>query len=73
MIDPNVEGSCTYRIDLYDKVSNTQNIDCMQKLHPQEVDVSTTPIRARKPFGISSSGVRVLDFLYVKKAFGASL
>jgi hypothetical protein len=42
-------------------------------LHPREVDVSTTPIGARKPFGFSSSGVRVLDFLYVKKAFGASL
>jgi hypothetical protein len=45
----------------------------MQKLHPQEVDVLTTPIRACKPFGFSSSGVRVLDFPYVKKAFGASL
>jgi hypothetical protein len=45
----------------------------MQKLHPWEVDVSTTPIEAYKPFGFSSSGVRVLDFPYVKKAFGASL
>jgi hypothetical protein len=40
---------------------------------PREVDVSTTPIGARKPFGFSYSGVRVLDFTYVKKAFGASL
>jgi hypothetical protein len=39
----------------------------------QEVDVSTTPIGARKPFGFSSSMVRVLDFTYVKNAFGASL
>jgi hypothetical protein len=45
----------------------------MQKLCPWEVDVSTTPIGAHKPFGFSSSGVRVLDFNYVKKAFGASL
>jgi hypothetical protein len=27
----------------------------MQKLRPSEVDVSTTPIGARKPFGVSSS------------------
>jgi hypothetical protein len=33
----------------------------MKKLFPQEVDVSTNHIRAHKPFGISSSGVRVLD------------
>jgi hypothetical protein len=41
----------------------------MQKLCPWEVDVSTTPIGAHKPFGFSSSRVRVLDFTYVKKAF----
>jgi hypothetical protein len=45
----------------------------MQNLHPREVGVSTTPIWARKPFGVSSFGVRFLDFLYFKKAFGASL
>jgi hypothetical protein len=45
----------------------------MKKLCPREVDVSTTPIRARKPFGVSYSGVRVVDFIYVKKAFGASM
>jgi hypothetical protein len=45
----------------------------MQKLHPREVDVSTTPIRALKPFGVSSSWVRVLDFIYAKKEFGDSL
>jgi hypothetical protein len=39
----------------------------------REVDISTTPIRAHKPFCVSSSGVRVLDFVYVKKALGASL
>jgi len=33
----------------------------MKNLHPWEVDVSTNHIRAQKPFGISSSGVRVLD------------
>jgi hypothetical protein len=65
--------SCTSHIDLSDEVSNAPNKDHMQKLRPREVDVSTTPIGARKPFGLSSSGVRVLDFHYVKKAFGASL
>jgi hypothetical protein len=38
----------------------------MQKLRTQEVDVLATPVVARKPFGFSSSGVRVLDFPYVK-------
>jgi hypothetical protein len=33
----------------------------MKKLCPREVDVSTTTIGAHKPFGVSSSGVRVLD------------
>jgi hypothetical protein len=61
------------RLDLSNGVSSAPNGDRMQKLRPREVDVSTTPIGARKPFGFSSSGVRVLDFTYVKKAFGASL
>jgi hypothetical protein len=61
------------RLDLSNGVSSAPNRDRMQKLRPREVDVSTTPIGARKPFGFSSSGVRVLDFTYVKKAFGASL
>jgi hypothetical protein len=33
----------------------------------REVDISTTPIGAHKPFGFSSSEVRVLDFPYVKR------
>jgi hypothetical protein len=66
-------GMCSSRLDLSNGVSSTPNGDHMQKLHPREVDVSTTPIGARKPFGFSSSRVRVLDFPYVKKAFGASL
>jgi hypothetical protein len=45
----------------------------MKKLCPQEVDVYTTPIGAHKPFGFSSSEVKVLDFPCVKKAFEASL
>jgi hypothetical protein len=45
----------------------------MQNLYPQEVDVSTIPIGACKPFDFSSSGVRVLDFTYVKKAFGENV
>jgi hypothetical protein len=61
------------RLDLSNDVSSAPNGDRMQKLRPREVVVSTTPIGARKPFGFSSSGVRVLDFTYVKKASGASL
>jgi hypothetical protein len=66
-------SSCIPWIDLSNGVSSTPNEDRMQKLHPREVDVSTTPIGAHKPFGFSSSKVRVLDFSYVKNAFGASL
>jgi hypothetical protein len=33
----------------------------------------TTQNEVHKTVGFSSSGVRVLDFLYDKKAFGASL
>jgi hypothetical protein len=65
--------SHSYRLDLSNGVSIAPNEDRMQKLHPGEVDISTTPIGARKPFGFSSSGVRVLDFTYVKNTFGASL
>jgi hypothetical protein len=60
-------------LDLSNDVSSDPNKDRMQKLHTREVDISTTPIEARKSFGFSSSGVRVLDFTYVKKAFGTSL
>jgi hypothetical protein len=45
----------------------------MQKLFPWEVDVSTTPIGAHKPFGVSSSRVRVLDFISIEKSSRASL
>jgi hypothetical protein len=65
--------SCSSRIDLSNELLSTPNGDCMQKLHRWEVDISTTPIGAHKPFGFSSSGVRVLDFTYVKKALRASL
>jgi hypothetical protein len=51
----------------------TPNKDRMQKLRPWEIDVPTTPIGAHKTFGISSFGVRVLDFIYVKNASRASL
>jgi hypothetical protein len=54
-------GICTPCPDLSDGVLNTPNEDCMQKLCPQEVYISTTPIRAHKPFGVSSFGVKVLD------------
>jgi hypothetical protein len=65
--------SCIPRIDLSNGVSFVPNEDRMQKLRPQEVDVSTTSIVAHKPFGFSSSEVRVLDFPYVKKALRTSL
>jgi hypothetical protein len=35
--------------------------EIVQKLRRREVDVSTTPIGAHKPFGVSSYEVRVLD------------
>ena len=67
----------TQKLYFSDRYSNellsTPNEDRMQKLRPWEVDVSTTPIGACKPFGFSSSGVRVLDFTYVKKALRVSL
>jgi hypothetical protein len=65
--------SCSSQTDLSNKLLSTPNGDRMQKLCPWEVDVSTTPIGAHKPFGFSSFGVRVLDFTYVKKALRASL
>jgi hypothetical protein len=45
----------------------------MPKLRPWEVDTPNYPKRVHKTVGFSSSGVRVLDFIYDKKAFGASL
>ena len=59
------------RIEISNELLSAPNRDRMQKLRPWEVDVSTTPIRAHKPFGFSSFGVRVLDFTYVKKALRA--
>jgi hypothetical protein len=50
-----------YFIYLVSCISSAPNKDRMQNLLPREVDVSTTPIGAHKPFHISSSGVRVLD------------
>jgi hypothetical protein len=54
-------GMCTPQLYLYDEVLSTQNGDHMPELHLREVDVSTTPIKAHKPFVVSSSRVRVLD------------
>jgi hypothetical protein len=48
-------------MDLSDRVPSAPNRDCMQKLRPLEVDVSTNYIGAHKNFCISSLGVRVLD------------
>jgi hypothetical protein len=63
----------SFQLDLSIGVSSAPNGDCMQMLRPWEVDVSTTPIGAHKPFGFSSFEVRVLDFTYVKRDFGVSL
>jgi hypothetical protein len=52
---------CTPWIDIFYKVSSAPNGDLMQKLRRREVDVSTTPIGAHKPFGVSSPGVRVFN------------
>jgi hypothetical protein len=52
-----VNGMCTPHIDLSNELSSAPNGDRMQKLRPREVDVSTTPIGAHKPFGVSSSGL----------------
>jgi len=49
------------RLELSDELSRTPNEDCLQNLHPHEVGLSTTPIGAHKPFGVSSPGVIVLD------------
>jgi hypothetical protein len=54
---------CTPQLELSDKISSTLNKYRMQKLRPREVDVSTTPIGAHKPFGVSTFGVMVLDVL----------
>jgi hypothetical protein len=65
--------SCSPRIDLSKELLCAPNRDHMPKLRPWEVDVSTTPIGAHKPFGFLSFEVRVLDFPYVKKALRSSL
>ena len=49
-----------------------QNKDRMPKLHPREVDTPNYPKQCPQNCWISCSGVRVLEFLYDKKAFGAS-
>jgi hypothetical protein len=44
-----------------------------QSYAPEKLILQTTQNVVHKTIGFSSSGVRVLDFLYVKKAFGAFL
>jgi hypothetical protein len=51
---------CIPRIYISNELSRASNIDCMQNLHPWEVDIPTTPIGDCKPFGVSSSRIRVL-------------
>jgi hypothetical protein len=57
---------------LSNKISCTPNEDCMPKLCPEKLIHQTTQNGVHKTVGFSYSGVRVLDFLYDKKAFGAS-
>jgi hypothetical protein len=59
--DARLNIMCTPQLDLFNGVPSAPNIDHMKKLCPREVDVSTNHIGAHKPFGVSSSGVRVLD------------
>jgi hypothetical protein len=54
-------GTCTSQLYHSNELSCTPNGDRMKNLRPWEVDVSTTLIRAHKPFGVSSLEVRVLD------------
>jgi len=44
-----------------------------QSYAPEKLIHQTTQNRVHKTIGFSSSRVGVLDFIYVKKAFGASL
>jgi hypothetical protein len=52
---------CTPWLYPSNNVSSTPNEYRMKNLRPWEVDISTNPVGAHKPFGISSLGVRVLD------------
>jgi hypothetical protein len=56
-----LNGMCNPCLYLYDELLSIPNRDRMQNLRPREVDVSNMPIGAHKPFGNSSSGVKVLD------------
>jgi hypothetical protein len=68
-----MEKICIPWIYLSNELSLALNRYRMQKLRPWEVDIPTYPIGAQMIFGVSPSGVRVLDFLHVKKASRASL
>jgi hypothetical protein len=59
--DVRLNVMCTPQLDLFYGVSSAPNIDHLEKLWPWEVDVSTNHIGDHKPFGVSYSGVRVLD------------
>jgi hypothetical protein len=61
------------RIDLSNELLCPPNGDCMPKLCPREVDTPNYPNGVHKTVGFSSSEVSVLDFVYCKKAFRASL
>jgi hypothetical protein len=60
-VDARLNGICTPRIYIFNSVLSAPNRYRMQKLHPREVDISTTPIGAHKPFGVSSLGVWISD------------
>jgi len=56
-----IAKSFTSWLDLSNNILSAPNRNRRKKLRPREVDVSTTPIKAHKPFGVSTSRVRVLD------------
>jgi hypothetical protein len=62
MAFPGIANDCNSQLDLSNKLLCSVNEDCVQKLCPQEVSVSTNHLRACKPFGTLPPIVRVLDY-----------
>jgi hypothetical protein len=55
--------NCSPWIVLSNELLCALNKDHMQKLCPQEIDISTNHLGARKTFGVPSSRVRILMFV----------
>jgi hypothetical protein len=58
---PRTTNNLTSRLDISNKIFYTPNEDCMQKLCPTEVYVSTNHLRSYNHFGPLSPRVKVLD------------